>query len=320
VDSDIIEARLTNITSIEAYDCYVVTVCDEYRIIITSAQDMLFVADFDIRSVISNIKDYRLVVLYGTLIIIYLTHNCEQGFAIKSINSDVFEIKEKKNIDLKELVSVEAYPVLLENCVYFAGYDGYVYRVNRDFKLSSLKISLPNVTTGTFSIRQVMMTTQNEIYLVAHTNSKTYIFRAKGESDFIKLREHSRLFVDDVCFFNGNIYLFESESNGQVSFSKVSVSYNDVESINRSFDDNTNICDYCIAESNGVEYLLYMEKSNSPRQIRTYREPLTGSGLGRTKLSSTNVCDNHQFLLYKNFMIICDHKDNKISVKDWTVL
>jgi hypothetical protein len=230
-------------------------------------------------------------------------------------------IVNKKTVDEKKIVDVTAYPVIADGYAYFVGYDGLIYRINKDFVAQIINVIYPDIKGEIFNVSQLIISDTFWNYLIVHAKNKTYFLNSKDTNDLQKSGECKRLSFDKVSFYGKRFYLFMPGSEGQIDFSTTLASYSEeFNLIDGSFNVDDSICDYCIAEFEGAANLVYMKKTKTPRQLKIQRIPLMErSGLPpNSRLSSTDVCDVREFLIYENILVICDHKSNKITLKDWT--
>jgi hypothetical protein len=311
-----IDVRLRDINSIEVFDCFIVTCCNE-RIVINSAQDLKIVACIDIHS-----SHYCAVVFNDKLTVMLANSDAEQEIIIFDINDKQCGIKKTLDkADINKSFEITAYPVIADDCVYFAGYNGSIYKIDSDFKVQKIGVSYPDANGDKICISQIIVSDTTWIYLIAHTKTKTFFLNSQNANDFQKSGDCQRLFYDKVSFDGRYFYLFVPNLNEQIDFSKTIASYSDTFNlIDGSFSTGDPICDCCIAEFGGASNLIYMKKSKSPHQLKIQRIPLNNDvGLEpNSKLSSTDVCDVGEFLIYENILVICDHKSNVITLKDWT--
>ena len=325
-----VDVRLRDIISIEVYDCYILT-CSKERIIINSAQDMELIDCVEVQS-----PNYRAVVLNDKLIVALVNSASEQEIVVfdiedkplvqqsksrKSDNKPHGKIVSKTAIDERKNIEVTASSVIVDGCAYFAGYDGSIYKIDSEFNVRKISVEYPVANGEKLCVSQLIIPDNTWIYLITHTKSKTFFLNSQNAEDLQSSGECKRLFFDKVCFDGKRFYLFVPSSDEQIQFASTLASYSETfNTIDGAFSATDPICDCCIAEFDGATNLVYMKKSKTPYQLKLQRIPLSeGVGLPQNlKLSSTDVCDVSEFLLYENIVIICDHKANIITMKDWT--
>lgn len=330
--SDICAIEVNDIENIEVFNQYILTGTKQ-KLLINSADNGKLIKSINLREDLTDdddeteIKSYKASIINNILILSCVTSADKQKILSMKISSaEKSEQLFEAQIPTGYSIGVEAPPLMINgNCVYFAGYDGDIYKIflnDKSDKLEYKKISVnyPNLSNGLLCISQIASLNEDLLYLTVYSQSNTYLFVSINGSEFSLLGDSSRFELDKISFYNNYFYVFNKDPQGKIHFSQPAKdNIKNPKSIFSDFNDMLNIYNYYIASIQNVPYLIYMQSTKSPRQIRIYCRSITGNMKESKMLTQLRVCEDSEFLILDNFIVICDHysENNYIIVKRW---